>query len=203
MTEWPRVSRKNEISSSILKFQYQNCLPGGLQPLRVIDECDCVWNRVNGLSSSHEHYKEKVAANIDGWMDEAPSHTWSGGCWQLSQCVLPELLAGVLRRVFISFMSLMLWIYMDSSRHTTSLCKTADYEQHYVKLSCIVHNIELATALHYGKKLFTTFNNENENTELKCLETHYLSYYSFSWKRVNYCNWIIVCCILTGDAWIQ
>lgn len=27
-----------------------------------------VWNRVSGLSSSHEQYKEKVAANIDGWM---------------------------------------------------------------------------------------------------------------------------------------
>lgn len=63
---------------------------------------------------------------------------------------------------------------MDSSRHTTSLCKAADYKQH--EHSCIVHNIGLATALYYGEKLFITFNNENENTVLKCLEKHYLSY---------------------------
>lgn len=42
-------------------------------------------------------------------------------------CV-PEGLVGVLSRVLSSFMSLILWMYMDSSRHTTSRWSDRDTE---------------------------------------------------------------------------
>lgn len=162
-----------------------------------------VWNRVSGLSSSHEQYKEKV--HIDGWMKLLHTHADS---WA---CVLPELLAGVLRRVFISFMSLMLWIYMDSSRHTTSLCKTADQEQqqHYVNHSCMVRNCITL----WGKIVYHIQQWKLKYSAQMCrkalLIIQLIKYrlwafwYSFSWKCVNYCNWMIACCILTADAWIQ